>query len=95
MKIFDPGVQKLWPKKVFFFAILSRTKNFVVVFSLNLTKIIEVFEINYFSKVEFNLFFTTTKYTQIKKIIQNLQRQKVVKINFREKVHITDPYYFG
>ena len=27
------------------------------------------------------------------KFIQKMQRQKVVKINFREKVHLTDPYY--
>ena len=43
---------------------------------------IGVCEVNFFSKLIFNRFFTTTKYAQINKFIQNWQRQKVVKNQF-------------
>jgi hypothetical protein len=72
---------------------MAKKKLFIVI-SLILAKKIGFCKVNFFSKLIFNRFFTTTKYAQIKKIIQNLQQEKVVKIKFREKVHKTDPYYF-
>ena len=81
LKIFDPGIQKLLP--IFFHSYFPKTGNKI-----------GVCELNFFSIINFNHFFTTTKYAQIKKFIQSLQHQKVVKINFRKKVYLTNPYYF-
>ena len=70
----------------------------MVAISLKLAKIMGSVKITFSLKLIFNRFFTTTKYAQIKKnitkIIQNLQHQKMVKKNFREKVYLTDPNYF-
>ena len=48
-------------------------------------KIIGVFEVHFFSKVDSNRFFTTPKYAKISKFVQNWQRQKMLKINFFSK----------
>ena len=53
LKMFDPGIQKLWPKKIFFWP-------FFPIF-VKLTRIIGVCEDNFFSKIDFHRFFTTTK----------------------------------
>ena len=68
-------------KKRFFFTIFKKKKFYIGIF-LKLAKIIGVCKVNFFSKLIFKHFFTTAKYTQIKKFIQNLQRQKVFKNQF-------------
>jgi hypothetical protein len=85
LKISDPGIQKIWP----FFQI-----NLFVFISLKLAKIIGVYELKFFSKIVFYRFLTTTKYAQIKKLYKICNITKWLKISFREKVHLTDPYYF-
>ena len=76
------GDGSLKKKKFKVFAFFSKKIFFFVVISLKLVKIIGVCEVNFFSKIEFDRFFSPTKYVKIKKIIQNLQRQKVVKNQF-------------
>ena len=68
-------------KKIFFLPFFKKNIFFVII-SLKLVKIIGVCEVNFFSKIEFNRFFSLTKYAKILIFIQNLQRQKVVKNQF-------------
>ena len=73
---------KSYGQKKTFFTIFSTKKMIFLVISLKLAKIIGVCKVNISFILIFKSFFTTRKYAQIKKFIQNLQRQKVVKNQF-------------